>query len=68
MHKTFLHFLGYLSILDKNCKNNETGYPAFAIILYDVLAGHAADGELMRYFLEMCDVVYLLGAVRNGSR
>lgn len=44
------------------------GYPASAITLYAVLAGHAVDGELMGHFLGMCNVVYLLGAVRNGGR
>lgn len=44
------------------------GYPASAIALYAVLAGYAADGGLMGYFLGMCNVVYVLGAVRNGSR
>lgn len=38
------------------------GYPASAITLYAVLAGHAADGGLMRYFLGMCNVFYVLGA------
>ena len=40
----------------------------FPITLYAVLAGHAVDGELMGHFLGMCNVVYLLGAVRNGGR
>ena len=44
------------------------GYLASAIALYAVLAGYAADGGLMGYFLGMCNVVYVLGAVRNGSR
>ena len=44
------------------------GYPASAITLYAVLAGHGADGGLMGHFLGMCNVVYLLGAVRNGGR
>ena len=44
------------------------GYPASAITLYAVLAGHAVYGELMGHFLGMCNVVYLLGAVRNGGR
>ena len=44
------------------------GYPASAITLYAVLAGHAVDGELMGHFLGMCNVVYLLGDVRNGGR
>lgn len=35
---------------------------------FAVLAGYAADGGLMGYFLGMCNVVYVLGAVRNGSR
>ncbi len=35
---------------------------------YAVLAGHGADGGLMGHFLGMCNVVYLLGAVRNGGR
>ena len=38
------------------------GYPASAITLYAVLAGHGADGGLMGHFLGMCNVVYLLGA------
>lgn len=42
--------------------------PASAITLYAVLAGHGADGGLMGHFLGMCNVVYLLGAVRNGGR
>ena len=33
-----------------------------------LLAGHGADGGLMGHFLGMCNVVYLLGAVRNGGR
>lgn len=37
------------------------GYPASAITLYAVLAGHAVDGELMGHFTGMCNVVYLLG-------
>lgn len=37
------------------------GYPASAITLYAVLAGHGADGGLMGHFLGMCNVVYLLG-------
>lgn len=44
------------------------GYPASAITLYAVLTGHGADGGVMGHFLGMCNVVYLLGAVRNGSR
>ncbi|MHC8826483.1 DUF6404 family protein (plasmid) [Escherichia coli] len=32
------------------------------------LAGRGADGGLMGHFLGMCNVVYLLGAVRNGGR
>ena len=43
-------------------------HPASAITLYAVLAGHGADGGLMGHFLGMCNVVYLLGAVRNGGR
>ena len=42
------------------------GDPASAITLYAVLAGHGADGGLMGHFLGMCNVVYLLGAVRKA--
>ncbi len=44
------------------------GYLASSITFYTILAGNAADGGLMGYFLVMCNAVYLLGAVRNGSR
>lgn len=50
------------------CVFSGAGYPASAITLYAVLAGHGADGGLMGHFLGMCNVVYLLGAVRNGGR
>ena len=50
-------------MIDSNAKLRSIQMP-----FCTVLAGYAADGGLMGYFLGMCNVVYVLGAVRNGSR